>query len=251
MNFKALYKSKIGLAVIAILAIFLFTIIMDQVVMPWYVRLGEEIEMPDVVEMGLSDARKVLENDGFRVIISDSVYDRNLPLGTVVEQMPLPLTTVKSGRHVYLKISIGKKPIIMPNLFYKSPRDAELILKALGLPLRNKQYEYSENSLEGVVIAQSYPAGQRVKRETPIDITISLGPFPKQPTIPYLVNKSLDMARKQLKQLGLEKININYEERDDVLPETVLKQSLEKGVLITEDTDLTLTVSKLKPVEEN
>jgi len=95
--------------------------------MPWYVRYGDEMELPDIVELSLDDARIRLENDGFQVVIADSVYDRNFPVGTVVEQMPLPFTTVKSGRYVYLKLSIGEKPIVMPNLFYKSPRDAGIL----------------------------------------------------------------------------------------------------------------------------
>ncbi len=228
----------------------LFVILMDKLVMPWYVRLGDETELPDVVEMDLKDAQNKLESAGFIVVISDSVYDATMPEGTVVEQMPLPLTTVKTGRHVYLKVSIGEKPIIMPNLFYKSPRDAELILKSYGLPIASTLYEYNDISLEGVVISQSYPAGQQIKKGTPITITVSLGPFPKQPAIPDMVRKSLDAAKKQLRLLGVRRVQVRYEERDDILPETVLKQSLPKGTPISKDTAIELTVSKLKPKEE-
>jgi len=229
----------------------LLVIIMDKLIMPWYVRLGDETELPEVVEMELKDAQKKLKEAGFEVIISDSIYNANLPAGVVVEQMPLPLTTVKTGRHVYLKVSIGEKPIIMPNLFYKSPRDAKLILKSFDLPIASMMYEYSDISLDGVIISQSYPAGQVVKRGTPITLTVSLGPFPKQPTIPDLSRKSLDAAKKQLKLLGLRNIHIVYEERDDILPETVLSQSLKKGTLISKDLSLELVVSKLKPKGEN
>ncbi len=233
-----------------IILFILFVILMDKVIMPWYVRLGNETELPDVVEMDLKDAQKKLETAGFTVVISDSVYDATMPEGTVVEQMPLPLTTVKTGRHVYLKVSIGEKPIIMPNLFYKSPRDAELILKSYGLPIASTMYEYNDISLEGVVISQSYPAGQEIKKGTPITITVSLGPFPKQPVIPALVRKSLDAAKKQLKLLGVKHVRITFEERDDILPETVLQQSLPKGTPINKETAIELTVSKLKPKGE-
>jgi len=251
IDFKALFGKRLIRWSSYVILLFLFAVLVDKVIMPWYVRFGEEIELTDVVELPYSEAEQKLRKDGFKVIVTDSVYDAHYPAGTVVEQMPLPFTTVKEGRNVYLKVSIGEKPIIMPNLFYKSPRDAELILKSYGLKTGNILYEYSDISLAGVVISQSYPAGQEIKKTLPINLTISLGPFPKQPTIPYLVKKSLDAAKKQLHLLGVEKIKLEFEERDDVLPETVLKQSLDAGILIDENTEIELLVSKLKTSGEN
>ncbi len=247
---KTLWQNRISKSLLLIFLFILFVLLMDIVVMPSYVRLGKEVQLPDVVEMDIRSAQNRLEKSGFSVVISDSIYEANFPEGTVIEQMPLPFTTVKSGRHVYLKISIGEKPIIMPNLFYKSPRDAELLLKSYDLTIGSVEYEYSDISLEGVVISQSYPAGQEVKKTTPIHVTISLGPFPKLPKIPNMVRKSLDAVKKQLKLLGVKKVTIEYEERDDILPETILEQSLAAGTIISNDTEINLLVSKLKKEEE-
>lgn len=226
----------------------LFVIIIDKLVMPWYVRLGEEVELPDVVEMNAVEAEKKLLDEGFSVIIADSVYNAHYPAGSVVEQLPLPYSIVKKGRHVYLTISSGEKPIIMPNLFYKSPRDAELLLQSHNLKLSSKTYDYSDFSLAGVVIAQSYPAGQVVKANTPISITISLGPFPKQKTVPSLIGKSLLEARKQLQLLGVSDIEVEYKEREKVLPETIIGQEPENGKAITDSMRIKLIVSKVKTV---
>jgi len=230
--------------------ILIFVIILDYFVIPWYVRLGEEVELPDVVEMTRAEAEVKLTNDGFNVLIADSVYNAHYPAGTIVEQLPAPFSVVKQGRHVYLTVSVGEKPIIMPNLFYKSPRDAELLLQGAGLKLKTKLYEYSEISLAGVVISQSFPAGQVIKKDTPITISVSLGPFPKIKTIPYLIGKSLDAARKQLRLLGISNIDIVYRERDNILPETVLSQEPEKGSEINDSTHVTLEISKVKNIEE-
>lgn len=246
VDLKILWSKRLIRWSFYIVFLFLLALLFDKVIMPWYVRFGDEVELSDVVELPFAEARQKLEKDGFQVVVTDSVYDAHYPAGIIVEQMPLPFTTVKKGRRVYLKISIGEKPIIMPNLFYKSPRDAELILKSYGLKMGTKLYEYSDISLAGVVISQSYPAGQEIKKAVPINLTISLGPFPKRPTIPYLVKKSLDAAKRQLRLLGVEKIKLKYEERNDVLPETVLKQSLDPGILIDKNTEIELLVSKLK-----
>jgi len=223
---------------------------MDKFVMPAYVRLGQETELPDVVEMSAENAVKTLENKGFYGVITDSIYDAHYDAGMVVEQMPPAFSTVKQGRHVYLTVSIGEKPIIMPNLFYISPRDAELTLQSYNLELGAKHYEYDESSPEGVVIAQSFPQGQKVKRGTRINITISLGPFPERRTIPQLVGKSLGEARSQLKILGVNKIKIAYEEKANILPKTILKQSIEPGTPVDEEKEIELTVSEIEKSKE-
>ena len=233
-----------------LIVLIIFVLVMDNFVMPAYVRLGKEVELPDVVEMSAENAKKTLENKGFHGVITDSVYDTHYDVGMVIEQMPPAFSTVKKGRHVYLTVSIGEKPIIMPNLFYISPRDAELTLQSYNLELGAKHYEYDDSSPEGVVIAQSYPQGQKVKRGTRISITISLGPFPERRTVPQLVGKSLEEAQSQLKILGMDKIKITYEEKANILPKTVLKQSIKPGTPVDEEKEIELTVSEIEKSEE-
>ncbi|NOX90611.1 MAG: PASTA domain-containing protein [Calditrichaeota bacterium] len=247
--FKRVFSLRITKYILGLLAFILIVLLFDKVIMPWYVRLGEEYELPDVVSMRFEEAKDSLEHAGFRVMISDSVYDQNYPPGTVIEQMPPAYSKVKEGRHVYLRVSIGEKPIIMPNLFFKSPREAELILKSNGLELGAMYYEYSDLALENVVIGQSYPQGQLVKRGTKIDLTISLGPFPKQKVVPGLVGKSLDVAKRQLQLLGVKTIRIEYEYRDNILPETVISQSVKAGTPIENVKEIKLVVSQL-PIKE-
>lgn len=245
-----LLRFKITKFVLAFIAFVFIVMLFDKVIMPWYVRLGEEYELPDVVSMKVDEAKKLLEEKGFGAVIADSVYDENFEPGTVVEQNPAAFSKVKKGRHVYLTISIGEKPITMPNLFFKSPREAELILKANGLQLGSLYYEYSDLALENVVIGQSFPQGQPVKKGTRIDLTISLGPFPQKKLMPDLTGKSLNMAKRQLQLLGVQNIRIEYETREDILPETILSQSVKAGTPIEQVKEVILRVSKL-PMNQN
>ncbi|MHB2149000.1 PASTA domain-containing protein [Calditrichota bacterium LG25] len=245
-----IFRFKITKFILAFFAFVFIVLLFDNLIMPWYVRLGEEFELPDVVTMKIDEAKKNLEEKGFGVVIADSVYDEHFEPGTVVEQNPAAYSKVKKGRHVYLTISIGEKPITMPNLFFKSPREAELILKANGLELGAMYYEYSDLALENVVIGQSYPQGQPVKKGTKIDLTISLGPYPQQKVMPDVAGKSLNMAKRQLQLLGIKDIQIEYQTRDDVLPETVLSQSVKSGTPIENVQSVKLVVSKL-PMNQN
>lgn len=247
---KKLRSSRLMKVIVILIIFFGLVVLMDRVVMPAYVHLGDEMQMPEVVEMNVGEARDFLEKQGFDVIIADSVYDAYLAKGTVVEQNPLSYSTVKKGRNVYLTVSIGEKPIIMPNLFNKSPRQAELLLQQHGLELDSKFYDYSDISPEGVVIGQSYPQGQKIKKGANISITISLGAMPQRRVIPGLVGQSLGAAKKQLQVLGIEKIQIDYEEKENMLPETVLSQSIPAGEQVGRQDSIRLTVSKIKQIDE-
>ncbi|KAA3617493.1 MAG: PASTA domain-containing protein [Calditrichaeota bacterium] len=246
MEIDQLKQSKIFKSTIILLALLIFGLLMDFFVMPWFVDLGDEKEMPDVVEKNANEAKNLLEKQGFTVIMADSVFDASFEAGMVVEQMPLAYSTVKTGRNVYLTVSIGERPIIMPNLFGISPRDAELKLNALGLKLKATLGSYSDLYPDGAVISQSFPQGQQIKKNTAITITVSFGEKPENRTIPNLIGKSYSAAKQRLEQLGVSIDKVEYEESTSYLPDTVLKQSLKEGTSITEDTKLTLTVSKLE-----
>jgi serine/threonine-protein kinase len=225
-------------------ALIIFAVIIDKIVMPLYVQLGDEVDLPDVIEMSISEAQALLTEQGFQVVIRDSLYDANHPVGTVIEQNPYPYAVVKEGRRVYLTVSIGEKPIIMPNLFGVSPREAELILDTHDLRLGSKNYVYSDRYHEGTVMGQSYPQGQEIKSGAKIDIIISLGRLSVEAVVPDLVGKSLHEARERLRAVKLKIASIEWEERDNILPETIISQSLNAGKKFSPDETIVLVVSK-------
>ena len=165
MDFGEFKETRIFKVLIYILAFIVFVLLMDNLFMPLYVHLGEEIEMPDIVEMSVNEAESLLNQQGFNVILADSVYDAFYSEGMVVEQLPLAHSTVKMGRNVYLTVSIGEKPIIMPNLFGISSREAELRLQAMGLKLKTVLYSWTDIYPEEAVIAQSFPQGEKIKKK--------------------------------------------------------------------------------------
>ena len=230
--------------IVVFIAIIFISIIMDKIVMPLYVQLGDEVDLPDVIEMSVNEAQTLLIEQGFQVVIRDSLYDANHPVGVVIEQNPYPYAVVKEGRRVYLSVSIGEKPIIMPNLFGVSPREAELILGSYNLKLGLKNYYYNERYHEGTVMGQSYPQGQELKSGSKIDIIISMGQFSEELVVPDLIGKSLHEARERLRAVKLNIAEIEWEERDNILPETIISQSLPAGQKFSPEETILLVVSK-------
>ncbi len=221
----------------------LLVLLMDFIVMPLYTKHGWEYELPDVTDKPLEEAMEILKADGFHPIIQDSVYDEQFPPGHIVQQNPLPFTRVKKGRRVYLVVSIGEKPHYVPRLIGLTPQDAKFRLKDEGLELNRIIYAFSDMYPRGVVINQSIPPGEMVKKNQKINITVSLGPAPTSLEVPNLVGKSLESARKELEAVGIRLGRIKYVYKPNLVPGTILNQSVSPGVNASRVDSLDLIVS--------
>jgi beta-lactam-binding protein with PASTA domain len=69
------------------LGLVLFFLIFDNLIMPWYVS-STETSVPKVVGLQVSEAISLLENDGFEIVISDTSYGLQVPVGAVFFQKP-------------------------------------------------------------------------------------------------------------------------------------------------------------------
>ena len=224
---KISFKEWIAAAIIVLLIYIAGVVFLDRVIMPYYTRHNSEIEVPEVVELNIKQADSVLAARGFRLVVEREQYDWNYPEGTVINQNPEAFAVTKKGRRVYVTISIGEMLAPMPNLVGKSARDATFAAQSAGLTLTEESfgYEYSHYYPEGVVMAQSIPPGTKIKKDTPIHATVSLGNLPNEFRIPDLVGQTLDRARKIILTSGLEIGEIVYQFKPDLLPNTVISQT--------------------------
>ena len=68
-----------------LLAIF----IMDSLVMPMFVRRGEEFALPDVTSLTTEEARSIVEAMGLELLVAGSKHSPARLEGTVLSQEPL------------------------------------------------------------------------------------------------------------------------------------------------------------------
>jgi serine/threonine-protein kinase len=246
IDFKKLALKSLLYFIIFVLIVALF----DKVIMPFYTKHGKEYELPDVSEMPLSEAIDVLKEDGFDPVVKESVYDANYGPGMIIRQNPSPFTMVKKGRRIYLVVSIGEKPVYMPNLIGLTPKDAEFRLKEETLTLNRVIYEFSEFYPNGVVINQSTPAGNNVDRNQGVNITVSLGTPPSKQELPSLVGKSYVRVRKELEVIGVKKITTRLQYRPDLVPGTVVRQSVSAGTPLEKIESIDLVISTDRPLKK-
>ncbi len=220
-------------------------VVCDQVIMPIYVKHGKDVVLPNVVGKSFQEAQKELAKEGFKAILDKEAYNSEYPAGTVTFQNPFPESVVKKGRRVYLTVSKGERRVVVPKLTGGSERDAELKLRRLGLKTGKKNYEFSSYFPKGVVTSQSVQEGDTLQVGQSVDFTVSLGDVPEHFIVPNLVGKSLSEATYILLHAGLKVGKVTSEVNNDLLPDTVIRQSVPAGTEVEMGQAIDLVVSKI------
>lgn len=135
---------------------------------------------PNLLNMSLENANKVINNLELKLVISDR-HDPDVEKNHVISQSPSEGTELKKGDTVTIVISLGPEELSVPTLIGFTLKDAEAILKEKGLVLGTKNYSYSEIYKEGTVIDQNPVAGLgSVKKGDAINVVISKGQKPEE-----------------------------------------------------------------------
>lgn len=230
--------------VVAMAILFFFTLLMDQIVMPLYTKQGREVILPNVEGLNKEQADSMLTSGGFRVIKDREVNSRTYPPGIVISQNPLPHSTVKRGRRVYLVISKGEKWVGVPQLIGQSERNAQELLRQVEL-FPETEYEFSSLFPKGVVFEQSLPPNDSASVGDTVQFIISLGDIPENLIVPAVIGKSLAEARRILIRTGLQIGSVTRQINDELLPDTVVQQSIPADSLVDVGEPINLIISRI------
>ncbi|OLY92572.1 PASTA domain, binds beta-lactams [Cnuella takakiae] len=173
----------------------------------WLTHHGEAKTVPAVVNKNIAEVQKTLESQGFEVVIQDSIYNEELQPGTVIKQVPAPDDVVKVNRTVYVTVNRSIPPEIeMPNLKGYSFRNAEMVLKNMGLKMGDTTYkpDFAKNSvLDQLFNGKTIPAGTKIRMGSTISLVIGSGVGNTDLTVPTLVGLTYDEANILLQAQGI------------------------------------------------
>ena len=234
---------RIILSIIGMIVV--FSIVAEYIVMPAYTRQNQNRIMIDIKNRNLDDVIKILKSENYRYEVSDTLYTNKFKLGTIVDQYPKPNTRVKSGRTVRLKIAQPEKSVAIPNLIGQSRRSAELELNQMGLLIDTMYTEYNPEYPNGTIAWQYPKAGDRRKKGMGIQITVSKGMPPNFFQVPNLIGLSINQARDLIFKSRLKVGKISYHQDQDLVPYTVLDQSIKNGTVLDATATINLVVSVL------
>jgi len=222
-----------------------FSIVAEYLIMPIYTRQNQNRIMIDIINKHLDDAINILKSENYKYEVSDTLYTNKFQLGTIVDQYPKPNTRVKSGRTVRLKIAQPEKSVAIPNLIGQSRRSAELELNQMGLLIDTVYTEYNPEYPNGTIAWQYPKAGDRRKKGMGIQITVSKGMPPNFFQVPNLIGLSINQAKDLIFKSRLKVGKISYHQDQDLVPYTVLDQSIKNGTVLDASATINLVVSVL------
>jgi beta-lactam-binding protein with PASTA domain len=190
----------------ALLLIFLIGFLFLQS-LSWFTNHGEYLKVPEVRGQNVDNAIKILEAQGFDVVIQDSVYFDSIPRYTVIKQLPEPDATVKVNRTVFLTINRAAPPeITIPKLEGLSFRFAYDLLRRNHLRLGDTIYR--PDFMKGSVLEQQYngsrvTAGTKVPWGARITLIIGGGLQVEEMMVPNLIGMTFADAKALLETKGI------------------------------------------------
>lgn len=159
-----------------------------------------EIEVPNVTNMTVVEAQKLLEEKEFKVELEEKYGDPDkYKPGTVMEQSPKAGEKRKQGSLIILTICKGAELKAVPDVVGMSLTKAEQTLNAAGFKVGNVTKRHVDGGNIGAVLSQSPNGTDKAPKGSGIDLVINEG----DKAVPNIIGKSVDEAKGMLEQAGL------------------------------------------------
>jgi len=112
MENETFANSLIGKILILAIALIIFILLLDKVVMPYYTRHGETIKMKKITGLDTLEAKMTLSKMNLIAVLEDSQYSEVIPPGEIILQRPLPGADIKRGEGYILLTPWGRGPCL-------------------------------------------------------------------------------------------------------------------------------------------
>lgn len=188
-----------------------------------------QVAVPSLAGKSEKEARAALDSLSLNVEIQlQKPENPEVVKGTVLGQAPAAGTQVPKGSVVTLFLADVEAGIEIPGVVGKTRSEAEDILRRVGFEVQFTEAQ-SEAVEIGRVISQTPVASSRLEKGQTVTLTISGGRG--EQGVPDLRELPLDIARRQLKEAGLELVVLQvaqsgFREGD---PVKVLRQEPDPG----------------------
>ena len=210
-----------------------------------YSRLTEpkEVLMPNLVGVNLETAKKTINELGLVLETSAEEYNSEYEKDVIISQEPKYTENynIKMGTTMKVVVSKGIEKAVVPKVIGMSEEEATKTLEEAKL--KTEIIEEENKKIEaGYIISQETDPNTEVYAGDIVKIHVSTGI--KKVAVPSLIGKKEDEASKELTDIGL-KVITTLDEDSSKDNGIVLKQSIDAGTEVEEETSVTLTINKL------
>jgi beta-lactam-binding protein with PASTA domain len=212
------FKSRpLWVHILVALGLALIFILITLKSLDWITRHGTTRTIPSVLGKTYDEAVTFLEDQGFDVMIQDSIYIDTAKPMMVLRQFPEADATVKRNRTVYLTINRAIPPLIeMPTLEGMTYRMAELAIKQYGLNLKDTVYRnhIARNAiLEVLYDGEPIKPGTKIHMGSEIVLVLGTGVGNEEFRVPDFFGMTLGDAKVYIESMGLILSNVHPPEQ--------------------------------------
>lgn len=236
---------KAKIAIIVFVCILLFVATAFGVKLALDAGTVKDVSLPNLVGKTEEEVKQALAGTKLTYEITAEEYNGDVEAGKVISQNPTYRTnyTIKETTKIGIVVSKGLEKTKMPKVTGLKWEDAEKAI--LEAKLKVEKIEETSKTVEaGYVTKQEVEENAEINAGDTIKIYVSKGTGIKQVTVNSVVGKTEESAKKELSDAGL-KVTVAYEEDSTKSNGIVLKQSLDVGKIVDENTEIVITVNKL------
>ena len=203
----------------------------------------KETSIPNIVGISKEEAEKIITEKNLLVGEVKEEYNTEQEKGFVISQDPAYRENfnIKEGTMINYVVSLGVEETTVPKVVGKTEEEAIQALEEAKLKYEIKE-ENSKKVEAGFVIEQEIEPDKTVNAGEIVVLHVSLGV--KKITTPSVLGKSEKDATKTLKNAGF-KVIVATEEDTSKDNDKVLKQSIDAGTEVDDESSITITVNKI------
>ena len=203
----------------------------------------KEVDIPNLVGITREEAEKAISDRKLQLGEVKEEFNSEYEKGKVISQDP-PYRenyNIKEGTTIKFVVSLGIEETTVPKVVGLKQEEAIKALEDAKLKYEIKE-ENSKKVEAGYVIEQETEAEKTVNAGDKVVIHVSLGV--KKISVPSVLGKSEKDATNALKDAGL-KVVTTTDEDSSKDNDTVLKQSVDAGTEVEDESSITITVNKI------
>lgn len=223
-----------------------------------YTHHGQALTVPDLTGLSQEEALVIIQPKKLRLTVTDSVFYKEFPRGTIVKQNPEAGSRVKEYRTIYITLNaMNPERVPMPTVTGVSLRQARAILETYRLTLGKISYRPDiaiNNVLQQMYEGNVIEPGQMINTGSQIDLILGRGLSDETTLVPDLIGKDITSAKDLLADrylnIGATVYDGTIVTGDDTLMSFIWRQqpeyNEENRLQLGSNVDIWLTVDSMK-----
>lgn len=207
-----------------------------------------EVTVPGLVGRPFDVAEQLSAGAGLSLVVTERIFSTTVPADAVISQDQPAGKAVKRGRVIGVVVSLGPEIVSVPDVQRRSLIEARLMIDQARLAGGELREAFDEEVKGGFIISQDPQPGARVERGRPVNLVVSKGP--QRITMPRLVGRSLQDARRMLEELGVTLQEVRTATTTDMEAGIVVDQSPPPGTRMRAQDSVRVTVT-VRPGQES